>query len=364
MSISERIKLGETKLIRTDKDIPITMDGSLSSIKQENGVVRYFATDLGEKPNFRIFEGTASDPFVKQTSTFEWDFNEYPSEYPCGLWAQSIYKCDDGMLIGFTHREDFSRIDTTSMINYHIGLGVSHNGGKNWFYAGDICGTPLNYIPKVHANMAGCPTIVKDGYFQVFFNEFSIDGTRVISAARFSVDETVEKLKKGKLPKVFKYSGNGKWDTPGIGGKGAAIVTHKEYESIMKMQIANNDKVIQTGNGVIFPGHSTYLDSHSKATYCEPLGCYLLTLHVYGAGLLLLYLSEDGINWNEYITVDKIPESYGSGYTQHYSTFVDISGKGRDDSFTVGDRFLLHIVRKNMNNYPDDEYLVREISII
>lgn len=347
----ERVKLGEAKLVRTDDRMPITMDGSASSIIQGDGSVLYYFTDLGEKPYCRAFRGTVSDPFVKQEFTFEWDFNEYPDVWPCGIWAQTIYKCDDGMLIGFCHREDFSYEDKTCFINYHIGLGVSNDGGRKWFYAGDICGTGSNYIPKCFANMGGCPTVIKDGYFYVHFNEYSRDSfnehsterVKRISAARFKVDETIAALKQKKLPKVFKYSGNGEWNTPGIGGVGAPIITLAPFGSMPE---------------------AICIDSHSKAAYCKALGCYIMTFQTGRIGELLLYFSSDCEHWDEYMSVDSISAEHNGEFIQTYSSFVDLSGNGRADSFTVGDRFMLHFVHKSTKDYAYDEYYTREIEII
>lgn len=339
----ERLKLGEPKLIKPDNELPFTVDGSASPIVQKDGSVLYFFTDLGGKPFYRVYSGDACNPFVNFEFEFKWDFNEYPDVWPCGIWAQSIYQCDDGTLIGFCHREDLNREDKNYFINYHIGLGISEDGGHNWFYAGDICGTGSNYIPLYHANMGGCPTIVKDGYFYTYYNEFTDSKEKMISAARFSVEETIAMLKQHKLPKVYKYSGNGIWDTPGIGHIGAPIIQKSPY--------SDNPLAI-------------HIDSHSKATYCEALDCYLMTFQTGGTGELIMYFSNDGINWNESMIIDVIDDEHKGEYMQPYSTFVDISGSGRADCFSVGNKFMLHFLHKGIKDYTYDEYYVREIEIV
>ncbi len=346
----ERISFGNFVHVRSDEQMPITMDGSASPIMGEDGKLRYFFTDLGEKPYHRVFIGSETDPFIEHDFNYEWDVNGYPMEWPSGLWAQTIYKCDDGMLIGIVHRENFSRIDKTSCVNYHIGLGVSHDGGHKWFYAGDLCGNECNYVPLRHANMGGCPTIVKDGYFYTYFNEFHYADKKnkrgvikTISAARFSVQETIEALKNKKCPKAYKYSGDGKWETKGLGGTGAPII---------KVSPWSNDP------------ENLGIDSHSKAAYCKPLDCYLMTFQTGGNGELVMYFSKDAENWDEFVTVDTIPDCPEKGdIMQPYSCFVDISGEGRADNFTVGGKFLIHVVRKMISKYPVDEYGYIEVSV-
>lgn len=342
----ERIKIGEVVKKIEDKDMPakFTMDGSLSPIKNPDGSITYFATDLGALPYYRMYKGTETSPFDSFEGEFFWDYNCYPEGYPNGLWALTMYRCDDGMLIGFVHRENFSREDKNSCINYHIGLGVSQDGGKHWFYAGDICGNSCNYIPMQHANMGGSPTLVKDGYFYVYYNEYAPGFKKCISAVRFSVEETIAALKNKKLPKVFKYSGNGKWETKGIGGTGAPIITRSPYSD---------------------DPYNNALDAHSKATYCKPLDCYLMTMQTGSHGDLVLYFSKDAVNWDEYMIIDSAEkdENGVSAFMLPYSSFVDASGEGRADSFEVGGKFFLHTVHKKIKDYPYDEYYVREITI-
>ena len=342
----ERIRIGEYVTRIEDKDMPpkFTMDGSLSPIKNPDGSITYFATDLGARPYCRMFKGTETSPFDSFVGEYFWNYNCYPEGYPNGLWAQTVYRCDDGMLIGIVHRENFSYTDKTSLINYHIGLGVSEDGGRHWFYAGDICGNCCNYVPRVHANMGGCPTIVKDGYFYSYFNEFAPGMKKCISAVRFSVEETVSALKNKKLPRVYKYSGDGKWDTKGIGGTGAPIITKSPY--------SDNP-------------YNLSIDSHSKATYCKPLDCYLMTMQTGSHGDLVLYFSKDAEHWDEYMIIDSAEkdENGMSKFMLPYSCFVDASGEGRADSFEVGGAFWLHTVHKKISEYPYDEYYVKKITV-
>lgn len=341
----ERIKIVNIVKKIEDKDMPFTMDGSLAPIKNPDGSITYFCTDFCKFPYYHIYKGTASSPFDEYVGEFNWYYNGYAKGYPNGLWAQSIYRCEDGTLIGFMHREEFHDHERFGRPNYHIGLGISEDGGMNWFYAGDICGNCCNNHITRHANMGGCPAIVKDGYFYTYFNEYDNNFSKYISAARFSVAETIDALKKKKLPNVYKYSGDGKWEIDGfMENTGAPIITKSPYsDDYTKLEI----------------------DAHSKAAYCKPLDCFIMTMQTGNNGDLVMYFSPDAVHWDEFM-MDSAPKNPDgkSDFMLPYSCFVDISGNGSADSFTVGEKFCLHSVHKKIKDYDYDEYYVKEITVI
>ena len=174
----ERIHIEEPKLLYRDAEMKLSMDGSCCTLRHPDGKIEFWSTDLCSPPYYRHFLGTADDPFAEVLPDFEWDYNGHKEPWPSGVWVQSFYQCDDGMLIGFTHREDLNKEDIDYPQNYHIGFSVSHDGGKHWKYLGDVLGTCQNYISKrrtggKYPNVAGVPFLAgKDGYFYFYFNEY------------------------------------------------------------------------------------------------------------------------------------------------------------------------------------------------
>ncbi len=330
--VKDRIKVGEAELIFSDEQMPLTMDETFVPIKNPDGTWKFLTTDLGKKPYYHKFIGTPENPFEKH-EYFGIDFNGHCEEWPSGLWVWSTYKCEDGMLIGFTHRELFSRTDPFFRNYWLIGISVSYDNGDSWKYLGDILSNVANGSHGEKGNMGGCSMLAKDGYFTVYFNEFRKVGSSYISAARMEIDETIAAVREGKLPKsVKKYTGSGVWDTDPIEESGARIV----------------------------PDIGCHIDSHGKGAFCRTLDRFLLCLMTGGNGKLVMFISEDGEHFGEHIIID---ETGVTDLMQPYATFVSTDGDCTDDMREIGREFYIYYPRKSTKNYSYDELYRRKITI-
>ena len=326
-----RITVGAPALVYPDSEMPYTIDGSFSTLRQPDGSILYWETANGDRPYFYLHRGTAEDPLASLEATFAWDYNGYRVEWPSGVWVQNLYQCEDGTLIGFIHREDLERNNDAGANDYFTGLAISTDGGRNWTYGGDILSTVQNGDVS-HNNMGGVPYLVVGDYFYIYFNEFSQTGAMYTSVARCRIDETVAALREGTVPAAEKYAGDGVWGVDGMTGTGTILVADS---------------------------YSTGYDTHADAAYCAPLGRYLLTLQTHGLSKLLLYQSDDGLNWDDYepIVLDQAQEGV---FMQPYSTFVGLTEDASNDFSTVGDSFYIYFPRKGMGaGYAyDDLYRV------
>jgi hypothetical protein len=301
--LNERIHISEPELIYTDEQMRYTSDGSCGTVRQPDGKIDFWTTDLGALPYYRHFRGTTEDPFAEELPPFEWDYNGYKDTWPCGLWVQGLYQCDEQLLLGFVHREDIHKTDPEYKNNYHIGFGVSHDAGKHWKYPGDVCGNVANYRAK-HANMGGVPFFAaKDGYFYFYFNDFDPEGKAHMSCARMPIQDTIEMIRRDELPisLVKKYTGNGIWDTDPMTGTAAPI--------------------LPTVEGIHF-------DSHSDSAYCSALDQYLLLSQTGGCGKLAMFFSDDCEHWEGPMYLDEVePKTF----LQPYSTFVGLDDEASAD---------------------------------
>ncbi len=354
--LNKKITVSAPELVYKDSELSYTVDGSCCTLRRDDGKIDFWTTDLGEMPYYRRFRGTAEDPFAEEIRPFEWDYNNYKSVWPCGLWVQSFYKCDDGMLIGFTHREDLNRQDPDYPQSYHIGFSVSHDGGNSWKYLGDALGTCQNHISKrrsggKYPNVGGVPFFAgKDGYFYFYYNEYSPEYERYISGARLPMKETIELIRKGESPAhlVKKYSGGNTWDTEPMHGTGAKMFP--ENCSDIKL----------------FEDCGYKYDCHSDAAYCKSLDKYMIA--VQAARQLILFFSDDGCHWDEHIVAATAEPYTGLLY---YSTIVGLDNEASDDFSTVGHDFYIYYTHKidflrlpdNYGDYETDLYYRVRVTI-
>lgn len=329
--VKNRIHIGDAEFLIADADMPLTMDATFVPLKNPDGSFRFLTTDLGEKPYYHKFYGTPENPFGTH-GCFHIDYNGHCDLWPSGLWVMSAYKCEDGMLIGFCHRELLSRTDPFFCNYFLTGLAVSYDNGDNWKYLGDVLSNPFNGSHKEVGNMGGCPLYVHDGYFHIYFNDHTKDGTMWISGARMKIDETIAAVREGKLPTVFKYSGNGVWATDPIEGTGAPILP-------------------DIGFGV---------DSHGKGAYCKVLDRFLMLVQSGRNGKLVMFLSKDGEHFDEHVIIDEIEQNT---FMQPYAFFISTDGDCSDDMNTIGREFYIYYPHKSLTNYPYDEYFRRKITI-
>lgn len=343
------IKISAPELIYTDSELSYTVDGSCCTLRRSDGKVDSWTTDLGEKPYYRHFRGTVDNPFEEELAPFTWDYNGYRETWPSGIWVQGFYECEDGMLLGFSHREDLNRDDPDYPQSYHIGFSVSRDGGESWKYLGDALGSVCNYISKrlcggKYPNVGGVPFIPgKDGYFYFFFNEYDEKYERYVSAARLPMTEAIECARRDESPAhlVRKYSGNGVWDTHPKFGVAAKILPE-----------ALEDVTFHEECGYKY-------DCHSDAAYCKALDKYVLIVQT--ARQLVLFFSDDCCNWDEHIVAATAEPDKGLLY---YSTIIGLDGESSDDFSVVGRDFYVYYTHKteflrlpeNYGNYEVDNY--------
>lgn len=336
----DRIHISAPELVYKDEELNYTVDGSCGTLRGADGKIDFWTTDLGRLPYYRHFRGTAEDPFAEELQPFEWDYNNYKQTWPCGLWVQSFYRCEDGLLIGFTHREDISREDPDYPQNYHLGFSVSRDGGQHWKYLGDVCGTICNYISKNRCggrwpNMGGVPFFAaKDGYFYFYFNEFTPDYERYVSGARVPMKEAIEMIRRDELPAalVKKYSGNGVWDTEPMYGTAARMLP-EDCPDIKFIEAI---------------GYK--YDCHADAAYCSAIDKYILVIQ--SARQVILFFSDDCAHWDDHLVLVNAEPDAGLCY---YSTIVGLDDEASDDFSTVGHDFYVYYTHKiGMRRLPED----------
>lgn len=354
--IKDRIHISGPELVYKDEELGYTVDGSCCTLRGADGTIDFWTTDLGKKPPYFHFRGTAENPFAEKLEPFEWDYNNYKEVIPCGLWVQSFYQCEDGMLVGFTHREDLNRDDPDYPQNYHLGFSVSHDGGQHWKYLGDVLGSICNYISKRRTagrfpNLGGVPFIAaKDGYFYFYFNEYTPKYERYVSAARLPMKEAIEMIRRGEVPAelVKKYSGNGVWDTEPMFGTGANILPENCPDIHFHEEVGYK------------------YDCHADAAYCSALDKYILV--VQSARQVILFFSDDCENWDEHIVL-ATAEPYKGLY--FYSTIVGLDNEASDDFSTVGHDFYVYFTHKpgflrlpgNYGDYQTDMFYRCRVTI-
>ena len=365
--MSRTIRIGRPQLVVDDPQMPFTFDSTLCTLRQPNGEVRVWETDLCSEPYYEMYQGPAENPLQRRAGLFAWDHNGYNSRWPSSVWVQSFYQVlpeecvhpaaqTGDLLIGFIHREYYSNPylpdgsfahGAGSCNGFYIGLAVSLDRGLHWKYIGDVVSNSHNGF-KEFANMGGVPFFKVDGQFQFFFNEFLpephvpqdpsvgyVDAKmHYLSAARCNVRETVEALLEGKLPTVRKYSGNGVWDT---------------------------DPIFETGAPILSGDHQR-CDAHADAAYCSALGKYLLLTYHTRPSHLCLYISPDGVRFDDYVTL--YAEENDEIMTP-YATFVGISTDDSSDDFsTVGREFFVFFPRKGIGaKYDFDQWYRCRITV-
>ncbi len=323
MSVLSRVHLGEPELVRRDEDFDFTLDAPFVPLRNPDGTWRLLHTSFCEEPYYHSFTGTADNIFA-ESGLYEMDYNGYTSFRGSGVWVMSAYKFPDGMLAGFCHRELLHPTDPGFGNSFFIGLAVSRDGGHLWKYLGDIAGNAVNGR-RYYPNMGGCPLLVRDGWFYVYFNDYDAVGLCRVTAARMRVDETERALREDRLPAVFKYTGSGVWESDPMQATGARIL----------------------------PDVGFHPDSHAKGVYCRPLERYLLTMQTNAEGRLLLFFSEDCQRFDEFLVLDEAEEGK---WMQPYSFFLSADGDCSDDMNEVGGRFYVYYPKKGLLEHLPDAF--------
>jgi hypothetical protein len=338
IALAQHIQIGEAELLYTEDEMPIRYDGSMSTIKKDDNSMYFFHSfgcrippEAKRRSRHSWHYGPPLDPLkvhhLSRTDDDFWDYNGYYRNMEQeGIWILGMYKRDNGDLLGITHSEvrDFpgERGDQV----FSIGLGYSTDHGESWTYCGEIvrAGEP-------HTNVGGGAYIIKDDYIYVYYNDRdTIDRIKRPCVARARLKAVLKDAARHKVGKWYKYKA-GKWDTPGLSDKSGTGVIPLEYGAE---------------------------DVHSDAAYCTALGRYLLTVQTHAANKLLLFSSENGVDWEQEAVVDIA----GEGEMQPYSSFVDYDGPA-DDCREVDGSFYIYYPRKRLDDHEYD-YMYRRLVTI
>ena len=71
-------------------EMPFVFDSTLCTLRQKNGEMRVWQTDLATPPYYLLFQGKTENPLEKRIGAFYWDHNGYSDRWPDGLWLQSF----------------------------------------------------------------------------------------------------------------------------------------------------------------------------------------------------------------------------------------------------------------------------------
>jgi hypothetical protein len=284
-----------------------------------------------------LFCGPLDDPYRLKISDVTVDKNGRDGD----LWIPNVYKGLDGTMIGFVHREVFPAPPDGC---FRIGIAVSTNGGSHWTYCGDTIKPLVNWSdPKStdFANIGGVPYVVRTDpgdrkkYFYVYFNEWT-GSERRMGVARAAIADVVAAAKGKTASPFFKYN-DGRWTEPGLTGVASNILPGGMFtEAMMKLGIYRRDM-------------------HADATFCAPLGKYLITSNDQSESKLLLFSSPDGIHWGEETELDADPTLVKF---MPYSAFVSLDPASSEDCSTVGGEFDILYPRKTMKTWLDDFYRI------
>ena len=216
-SNAQSIQIGEAELLYTEDEIPICYDGSLSTIKKEDGTMYYFHSfgctfEPGPKRRSRHswHYGPPLDPLkVHHMSKVEDDFWDYNGFYQDteqeGVWILGMYKRDNGDLLGITHSEVKYSLQERRF-RYSIGLGYSRDEGESWTYCGEIIRAADD-----RTNVGGGAYIILDDYLYVYYNDVDLtDTTKILyenylqCVARTKLDEDLNEASTHSAGKGFK----------------------------------------------------------------------------------------------------------------------------------------------------------------
>jgi hypothetical protein len=144
-----------------------------------------------------------------------------------GIWPSNVYRINDDEILMWLHLEFRGYA-----WNIRAGLAYSNDGGMTFQWVGYIaspegpCGQSLT-VKQECANMGLVNYIVKDGFFQIYFQDshkaVSATGpSQLVATARAPVADVISAARRLKVTTWKKYY-NGTWTEPALGGKFTAL---------------------------------------------------------------------------------------------------------------------------------------------
>lgn len=232
-------------------------------------------------------------------------------------WVVNIYKDPNGGLLAFLHIEFAAATYTPGGSGYkgRIALAYSTDNGDTFTYCGEII-APYGDPDMSGGFLQGCPYVVKDGYFYIYYNE----GGAVV--ARAPVTDVLNAAKNGTTCSWYKYY-NGGWTQPGMFG--------------------NRSYLVGTS------GWSVSGINHTQAAYSIYDGKYYMITTMKGGtnNYIRLWQSSDAVKWDLYQTICKDDN-------MQYSSIVDY---GNEENATVGQLFYVYC--GNLYNDPNNMSMKR-----
>jgi hypothetical protein len=334
MASAQTISVGEAELLYTLDEIPIRYDGTISTLRKDGNAMCFFGSfgcriEPGGSRRSRHwwFSGPPEDPLKthlqsKAEDAF-WDYNgNYQNAAEAGIWILAMHQLENGDLLAVTHAEYRYPGDQAGQYpaghRFALGLGYSTDGGNHWTYCGETVRAANDAV-----NVGGGAYILREGFMYAYFNDADpVSGKQMSCVVRAPLDEVVNAAARHEVTTWYKYR-DGKWDVPGLSGRPGSNILPR----------------IHGGE-----------DLHADAAYCTALKQYLMTVHTHGVGKLLLFSSEDGLDWKQSAVVD---ETEGDAM-QPYAAFVDYNSPVAD-GLVVGSRFYIYYPRmqvKDQNKAP------------
>jgi hypothetical protein len=308
------------------------------------------------------------------------------------FWIVGIYKVTAadaialpnaraGDLLGITHVEMSATGQRSALYNYRYAIGLSYSkaadAGKRWTYFGEIIKQHAAQYDDVFVdtdngggqpgyeihNISGGAFLVVNGYYYVYFDEFCDTVNNPpkkefvvprVAVARAKVTDVLSTLcnndNVGKIPpdQWKKYRHNG-WNEDAMTGLGDNVLPLPASEWPAYYYNAGTDRHVS------WPAAS--FSTHNSAIHCNAFGknLFLMTFYAridsHSTGKLienlLLYRSDDGLNWKRsgtlYSQSFPVPSNtapYTGGFVQ-YSCFLARDPAASDDFHVVGKEFYV-----------------------
>jgi hypothetical protein len=292
---------------------------------------RYFLHSDNWGDSHQKFTGTVDNPIQKNSKGFPKTKSRFFTNLTAKNgkpWIINIYKDSNGGLLAFLHMEFVTHGGTSN--KGRIALAYSTNNGDTFRYLGEIVapyGYPDNDPELSGGFMQGCPYVIKDGYFYIYFTEYGPGGQ--ICTARAPVKDVITAARKNTVTKWNKYY-NGKWNEVGMGGNRSFLkgASGKDITGITHTQAV----------------YSTY----TKKYYLVTTWMTWNNADTY----IKIWESKDCVTWDLYKTViNESASVYGADNGWQYASIIDF---GKNENATVGQKFYLYCV-----NRPYDVYFMK-----